>query len=134
MIKNITLTTDKDTLIRAEEFLSDFRSEYLLEFEERFMNLLIAYTEAVNNAVIHGNQQNPYKNVFIELEKTKNELRISVADEGNGFSESNVPDPTLSENLLKQSGRGVFLIKKLTDEVRFNSQESGTRIDMVFYL
>lgn len=134
MIKNITLTTDKDTLVRAEEFLSDFRSEYLLEFEERFMNLLIAYTEAVNNAVIHGNQQNPYKNVFIELEKTKNELRITVADEGNGFSESKVPDPTLSENLLKQSGRGVFLIKKLTDDVKFNTQDSGTRIDMVFYL
>ncbi|MFN3194876.1 MAG: ATP-binding protein [Chlorobiota bacterium] len=134
MIKSITLTTDKDTLIKAEEFLSDFRSEYLLEFEERFMNLLIAYTEAVNNAVIHGNQQNPYKNVFIELEKSKNKLRITVADEGSGFSESKVPDPTLSENLLKQSGRGVFLIKKLTDEVSFKSQISGTKIDMIFYL
>lgn len=134
MIKNITLTTNKDTLLKAEEFLSDFRSEYLLELEDRFMNLLIAYTEAVNNAIIHGNKQNPYKNVFIELEKSNKELRISVQDEGGGFKESKIPDPTLSENLLKQSGRGVFLIRKLTDEVKINSETKGTKIDMIFYI
>jgi len=134
MIKDIILSTDKYTLLKAEEFLSDFRSEYLVELEDRFMNLLIAYTEAVNNAIIHGNKQNPYKNVFIELEKTTNKLRVSVKDEGEGFAESKVPDPTLSENLLKQSGRGVFLIRKLSDEVRINSESKGTKIDMIFYL
>lgn len=134
MTKDIILSTDKHTLLKAEEFLSDFRSEYLVELEDRFMNLLIAYTEAVNNAIIHGNKQNPYKNVYIELEKTTNRLRVTVKDEGEGFAESKIPDPTLSENLLKQSGRGVFLIKKLSDEVRINFESKGTKIDMIFFL
>ncbi len=134
MTKDIILSTDKHTLLKAEEFLSDFRSEYLVELEDRFMNLLIAYTEAVNNAIIHGNKQNPYKNVYIELEKTTNKLRVTVKDEGEGFAESKIPDPTLSENLLKQSGRGVFLIRKLSDEVRINSESKGTKIDMIFFL
>lgn len=134
MIKEIKIETDKNTLNKAEVFLNDFRTEYLLELKVNFMNILIAFTEAVNNAINHGNKKDPQKFVNITLEKTPKFLLIQVQDEGNGFVEERLPDPTLPENLLKQSGRGVFLIRKLSDSVEINSDIKGTLIKMRFNL
>lgn len=134
MIKELNINTDNNTLNKAEEFLNDFRAEYLLELKENFMNILIAFTEAVNNAVNHGNKKDPNKNVLIVLEKKTKFFQIQIKDEGKGFIEEHVPDPTLPENLLKQSGRGVFLIRKLSDDVEIISNEKGTVVKMRFKL
>jgi|APTNR8051073442_1049403.scaffolds.fasta_scaffold11766_2 anti-sigma regulatory factor (Ser/Thr protein kinase) len=134
MTKELLISTDNNTLVKAEEFLNDFRSEYLIELDNSFMNILIAFTEAVNNAIYHGNKKDENKKVLIKLEKNSKYFVIYVRDEGNGFIESEVPDPTLPENLLKQSGRGVFLIRKLTDEVDIISTSGGTEVKMGFRL
>lgn len=134
MKKELVIKTDNNTLVRAEEFLNDFRAEYLLEINDSFMNILIAFTEAVNNAINHGNKKNSKKNVTILLEKSDKHFNIYVSDEGEGFIEKEVPDPTLPENLLKQSGRGVFLIRKLTDSTYIESKNNGTSVKMVFDL
>lgn len=134
MIKELLISTDNNTLVKAEEFLNDFRAEYLIELDNSFMNILIAYTEAVNNAIYHGNRKDPKKSILIRLEKNTKSFIIYVRDEGIGFVESEVPDPTLPENLLKQSGRGVFLIRKLTDEMKIDSKSSGTEVMMGFRL
>ncbi len=134
MTKELLISTDNNTLVKAEEFLNDFRSEYLIELDNSFMNILIAFTEAVNNAIYHGNKKDESKKVLIKLEKNSKYFVIYVRDEGNGFIESEVPDPTLPENLLKQSGRGVFLIRKLTDEVDIISTSGGTEVKMGFRL
>jgi len=134
MTKEILIKTDNNTLVKAEEFLNDFRSEYLLENSTGFINILIAFTEAVNNAINHGNRRNSKKNVYIKLEKETKYFLIYVKDEGEGFNEGDVPDPTLPENLLKQSGRGVFLIKKLADSMLINSNNNGTTVKMGFKL
>ncbi|MCB0701576.1 MAG: ATP-binding protein [Candidatus Kapaibacterium sp.] len=134
MRKEIIIDTDNNTLLKAEEFLNDFRTEYLIELDNSFMNILIAFTEAVNNAIYHGNKKNPEKKVIITLEKNTQYFIIYVKDEGVGFVESNIPDPTLPENLLKQSGRGVFLIRKLTDEMEIDSTSNGTEVKMGFKL
>lgn len=132
MIKELNIVTDNNTLNKAEEFLNDFRAEYLLELKDNFMNILIAFTEAVNNAVNHGNKKNPNKNVNILLEKKSKYFQIQIKDEGSGFIEDNLPNPTLPENLLKQSGRGVFLIRKLSDDVEIISDKRGTLVKMRF--
>lgn len=134
MRKELIIDTDNNTLLKAEEFLNDFRTEYLIELDNSFMHILIAFTEAVNNAIYHGNKKNPEKKVIITLEKNTQYFIIYVKDEGVGFVESNIPDPTLPENLLKQSGRGVFLIRKLTDEMEIDSTSNGTEVKMGFKL
>lgn len=133
MTKEQIIKTDNYTLVKAEEFLNDFRAEYLIE-NKNFINILIAFTEAVNNAINHGNKKNPKKKIRIIIEKKSNTLKIIVEDEGEGFKLQDIPDPTLPENLLKQSGRGVFLIERLADSMEIESNDKGTLVKMGFNL
>jgi serine/threonine-protein kinase RsbW len=87
--------------------------------EDCYGNMLIAVTEAVNNAIHHGNQDDPEKSVRIGFESDENRLTFSVTDEGPGFDYTNLPDPTDPANLDKVSGRGVFLMTSLTDSIKF---------------
>jgi serine/threonine-protein kinase RsbW len=94
-------------------------------------DIAIALSEAVNNAIEHGNQGDPSKKVHIELEEIDNGIRIVVTDEGGGFDPSEVEDPTDPENLLAESGRGLLIIRHLMDEVNVASSGSGTRVEMI---
>lgn len=133
MRKEIEIKSDSDALSKAEIFLSDFKKEFIPNLGDRFFNILIAYTEAINNAVNHGNTKNPSKFVKIKIEIINNEsLEISIEDQGEGFIEQEIPDPTLPENLYKDSGRGVFLIKKLADDVNYKVNSNGTIVNMKF--
>ena len=91
----------------------------------------MAVREAAVNAVLHGNAYDPGKKVRIAFENTADSLVITIADEGKGLSPDKIPDPLAPENLLKQSGRGIFLIKSFMDEVRFRPLEPGTEITLV---
>lgn len=93
------------------------------------INIRLAITEAVLNAMEHGNKWNREKEVIVEVEITHSKIEIKVKDEGEGFDHNSIADPTLPENLLKTRGRGIFLIKSIMDEVRFN--EKGNVISML---
>ena len=96
--------------------------------EDIVFDIHVGFEEALRNAMIHGNKQNPDKKVTIETEIKDNSVIIRVEDEGEGFDPALLPDPTLDENLLKESGRGVYLINHLMDEVQY--ENNGRRVVM----
>jgi serine/threonine-protein kinase RsbW len=98
--------------------------------QDRHDNLAIAITEAVGNAIIHGNHRDPDKKVRIQFQIDGPFLKVSVMDEGRGFDPNALSDPLLPENLMKESGRGIFILKNLMDEVHFSFSEKGTIVQM----
>ena len=100
--------------------------------EEVIFEVHVSFEEALRNAMMHGNRQDPEKKVLVETEITDGVLYIAVEDEGEGFEPSSIPDPTLEENLLKESGRGVYLINRLMDEVKY--ENNGRRVIMIKHL
>ena len=93
-------------------------------------SIAIAVTEMVNNAVCHGNNNDPGKMVYFEMIRTKQELCFEIRDEGEGFQPDEVPDPLDPENILKESGRGIFIVKSLMDSVSYQFTENGTVVTM----
>jgi serine/threonine-protein kinase RsbW len=93
---------------------------------------MIAVTEAVNNAIKHGNSSDKSKNVHLSLSLDDSMIKFVIKDEGNGFNYGNLPDPTAPENLEKPGGRGIFLMKHLSDEVDF--KEEGRVVELSFYV
>lgn len=131
MKKSLTFQTSIDNIVLAENFIDSISSENNIS-EEIYGNILIATTEAVVNAVKHGNRLDPTKFVFLHAILEGNILEIDVKDEGMGFNFTNLPDPTLADNILKFSGRGIYLIKSLSDNLEF--LEGGTLLKMTFKL
>jgi len=93
-------------------------------------NILVSVTEAVNNAIIHGNNSDESKTVHVYLKKQNNQLAVRVSDQGCGFDHCKVPDPTAPENIMNCGGRGVFLMKRLCDDINF--QDEGRTVEMYF--
>ena len=100
--------------------------------EDLYGNILIAVTEAVNNAVIHGNCFQREIPVIIQVTDDGKRLGFIIKDSGNGFNYSDLPDPTSPENLEKENGRGIFLIKNLSDELVFEDHGKTTKIFFVY--
>jgi serine/threonine-protein kinase RsbW len=101
--------------------------------DENFYNIMIAVTEGVNNAINHGNKLNPDKTVEFSVKADTNKLFVRISDQGTGFNPNNIADCLEPENLLKSSGRGVFIIRELMDEVRIESSSDGTIINMSYF-
>lgn len=101
-----------------------------LEIDTETFTLVLS--EAVTNAILHGNKSNPAKKVSAEASVQKGSVILKVSDEGEGFDHKNVPDPTKEENLLRLGGRGIYIIRVFMDEVQFN--EPGNAITMTKYL
>jgi serine/threonine-protein kinase RsbW len=93
--------------------------------EDDLMKIGIAVREAVVNAVVHGNRYNEKKKVRFSIAKNSERLTVRVADEGEGFDFSHLPDPLAPENLMRTSGRGIFLIRSFMDELEIRRSESG---------
>lgn len=98
--------------------------------KENYGKILISTLEAVNNAIVHGNKSDPLKNVDILFSFHKKELKVRITDEGTGFKPETVPDPTVPENIEALSGRGIFLMSRLSDGIEFN--EKGNCVTMTF--
>ena len=96
-----------------------------------FYRLLVAGTEAVNNGILHGNKSDPRKFVQIVVVLEKDCLIVRVKDEGKGFKLDQIPDPLEEKNLLKTSGRGIFLMRSLMDKVIFHITDEGTIVELV---
>ncbi len=94
----------------------------------------MAVREATVNAVLHGNRYDPAKRVTVSFESTAEALTIAVRDEGPGLDPATLPDPLAPENLLKQSGRGIFLIRTFMDEIHFRNLSPGTEITMIKFV
>jgi serine/threonine-protein kinase RsbW len=99
--------------------------------EEIVFDVHVSFEEALRNAMIHGNKSEPDKKVKVETEVTDEYVVIHVEDEGEGFDPGSLPDPTLEENLLREGGRGVYLIKHLMDEVTY--ENAGRKVIMKKY-
>jgi len=97
-------------------------------------HISVAAREAVRNAAVHAHRLDPEKRVTVALESTPDRLTICVSDEGAGFNPDTLPDPLAPENLLKDSGRGIFLIRAFMDEVSFASGSSGSEICMTKFV
>jgi serine/threonine-protein kinase RsbW len=115
----------------VESFIENARAMYHID-EDIYGNILVAVTESVNNAIQHGNKYDKEKNVTIALWAEEDKLKFIITDEGEGFDFNNLPDPTAPENINKTSGRGIFLMKHLTDEVDYS--DSGKTVSLTFYM
>ena len=94
-------------------------------------SLAIAVTEIVANAITHGNKHDRKKKVTITFEYSDDTIVVTVADEGAGFDANKIDNPLDPENLLKESGRGIFIVKALMDEIKFIKGERGSIVRMV---
>jgi serine/threonine-protein kinase RsbW len=130
IVAEVVLPSDYQSLIDVEKIVGNVCDDFGVP-EDAFGNVLIAVSEAVNNAIQHGNKNNPEAKVEIKVANQNDTFCIQVKDEGQGFSYEDLPDPTAPENLLKDSGRGVFLMKNLADEVEFLN--TGSTVNLYFH-
>ena len=114
----ISLASESKSLLVLEEWINKLCDLYQISVEQ-YGNVLIAITEAVNNAIIHGNKNIANKKTDIEYNIDSQTITFTVFDEGTGFNFNDLPDPTSPENLEKPQGRGIFLMNHLADEVNF---------------
>jgi serine/threonine-protein kinase RsbW len=124
------LESTLDSVNEAERKASELAAESGLDDDE-VQRVEMAVREAAVNAVYHGNAYDPNKKMTFAMERTPESLIITVADEGKGLNESEIPDPLAPENLLKPSGRGIFLIRSFMDEVRIRNLQPGTEITLI---
>lgn len=127
--ETLKISSDANNLRLVERLIEDVCELYGMN-EDGYGNMLIAVTEAVNNAIYHGNKCATDKFVKIGFEPIHNELIFSVTDEGPGFDPSSLPDPTDPANIDKISGRGVFLMSSLSDSIRF--EDNGRKVLLGF--
>jgi serine/threonine-protein kinase RsbW len=121
----LEIESTPNNLITVEEFVNYFSVELGLD-REKINGLLLAVTEATTNAIIHGNKNNKLKMVRIYVFVEGSTVTIKIKDEGKGFDPSIVPDPTDPENLLKDSGRGLYLMRVYMDGLKYNQTPEGT--------
>ena len=129
--KTLNISSASDNIRLVERLVEDVCDVFNVN-EDCYGNILIAVTEAVNNAMYHGNKGNPDKNIKIGFESHERDIQFSIADEGTGFDYDNLPDPTDPLNIDKPNGRGVFLMKNLADKVEFN--KNGQEVLLTFNL
>lgn len=125
----LVLNSDLEDLRKVETVIDDLNAAADLG-DEKYPNLLIAVTEAFNNAVLHGNKHDANKKITVSAEAFNEGVVFKVADEGEGFDYNNLPDPTDPVNIEKFNGRGVFLMNNLADSVEFN--ETGNEVTLKF--
>jgi serine/threonine-protein kinase RsbW len=104
----------------VESFVDNTKDKYDLT-DDVYGNIMVAVIESVNNAIVHGNQSDKEKNVQLSAQFDADSISFKITDEGNGFDVNTLPDPTSPENLEKTGGRGIFLMKHLSDEVAFEN-------------
>lgn len=121
---NVEIESDPNNLITVEEFVNYFCKDINLT-DDQLANVLLAVTEATTNAIIHANKCDQSKMVTINVKVNETKLVVKVKDEGEGFDPADIPDPTEPENLLNESGRGVYLMRVYMDNVEYNRTPSG---------
>lgn len=130
IVYSLDLNSERKNITHVEGFLTSI-PEFASLQQTMYYNALIAVTEAVNNSIIHGNKLDSKKMVFVRVEIVPGEsMKISVQDEGKGFNPDAVADPRDPDNILREGGRGVFLIRSLIENVEYTRLETGMLCEM----
>ena len=127
----VKIPSIKENVSVVESFIENVGEKIRIE-EAIYGNVLVSVTEAVNNAIVHGNKEDKNKKVRLGLKQNKKSVRFIVEDEGMGFDHNTLPDPTNPKNLEKVKGRGIFLIKSLSDKTTF--KKGGRVVEILFKL
>jgi serine/threonine-protein kinase RsbW len=117
----------------VEAAAEKFATEAGLDEDQRF-HIGMAVREATVNAVLHGNEYDSARMIDVTFENTGADFIFTIADEGHGFDPDHLPDPLAPENLLRGTGRGIFLIRSLMDEVHFRQLHPGTELTLIKHL
>ena len=117
-VRQLQIASRMESITQVEGLINALCEEFGVE-ETHYGEILIAMTEAVNNAVVHGNKLDTNKMVDIEVRTEGQTMEFRIADQGPGFDYENIPDPTAPENIEKPNGRGVFLMRQLADTCEF---------------
>ena len=128
---SIQVPSISENIRMIESFIDNAKERFELD-DDIYGNIMIAVTEAVNNAIKHGNANDRSKNVLLSLSLKDSLIKFVVKDEGTGFDYQNLPDPTAPENIEKVGGRGIFLMKHLSDEVEL--KDHGRIVELSFYM
>ena len=131
IIKQLSLPSDPKSLLSLESWVNSLCETYNISVEI-YGNILISLSEAVNNAMSHGNGNIFEKNTLVVSSLNKNKLVFTISDQGSGFDFSQLPDPTSPENIEKPQGRGIFLMNHLSDGVSF--EEPGNKVEITFQI
>ncbi len=124
--KEIVISSDTTELKVVETFLYEIFRTYQID-EDLYLKVLVCLNEAVTNSIMHGNKFDERKQVRIESFTCNKYLYFRVIDEGDGFDYTHLPDPTTVDNILKESGRGIFIIKNMSDGIFF--REKGNIVE-----
>ena len=130
MIFEFECKSDPKEIAKVEPFLNAINKAARMD-DGTFYRLLVAGTEAINNGILHGNKSDPSKTVLVTCAVDSRKLVFRVKDEGKGFKPEDVPDPLEEKNLMKTSGRGIFLMRSLMDVVSFTVTPEGTIVELV---
>ena len=127
---SLTLASTLETVDRVEQEAESFAKRFGFD-EDEVSNIAMAVREATVNAVIHGNAYSRDKQVTATFEATDADVVFRVSDQGTGFDAESIPDPLSPENILRGSGRGVFLMRAFMDEVHFRQLSPGTELTLI---
>ena len=129
MERTISISSQLANINKVRSFVEEVYKDFTLDMNT-FNQVFLGISEAVNNAIQHGNRLDPEKWVFIRMYLLGKQLQIEVEDEGDGFCETVLFDPTTPENLKREHGRGIFIMKQLAEEVVF--KEGGRKVFILF--
>jgi serine/threonine-protein kinase RsbW len=127
---SLTLGSSLESVDTVEHTAEDFAARIGFD-EDTVPNIAMAVREAAVNAVLHGNAYNPAKQITATFEATSDSLIVRISDQGSGLDPAKLPDPLAPENILRGSGRGIFLIKAFMDEVHFRQLHPGTELTLI---
>lgn len=126
-------SSDPDNLVEVEKFVADVADE--LNFSDEIKNsLTLSVSEATSNAIVHGNKLDPKKFITIKFMVEDDKVIVIIKDEGTGFDPTSIPNPTAPENLLKDSGRGIHIMKTFLHDLQYNFSEDGTEVILILHL
>jgi serine/threonine-protein kinase RsbW len=126
----LVLASKTEAIEEIERLAAD--AAVLADFsQEEQDSLAIAVTEIANNAIVHGNKRDAGKKVFVNIAVNGGEVRMTVRDQGVGFDPDKLSNPLDPENLLRESGRGVFIVRSLMDEVLYDFSQGGTEVTII---
>lgn len=128
-----TLESSLDSVNKVESTAEQMAKKAGIDEDEIF-KITMAVREAAVNAVLHGNSYDPEKRITASFENTGESLVIRITDQGKGLDPETLPDPLAPENLLRGSGRGIFLIRSFMDEVHFKQLHPGTELTLIKHL
>lgn len=130
-LQSLVISSQFEEIQQVEGYLAKLKQQ-LAFGEDDYSRIMLALSEAVTNAIVHGNKEDPDKYVTVSAQVSGSILNLCIHDEGEGFNPDNLPDPLQEENLLNEGGRGVFLIKQYADKTTYS--QKGTCLELEFEL